>query len=162
MPAFFVKSDGATLRPTCRAAALEIDKLARGIPLKVEPRQPRNGKQHRLYWAFASLVADCLNDGPTTGDWTQEDASNHMKLATGRCEIRKLGKRDRERLGVDYAAVPKSISFAAMDGQEFGKFMTAAFAYVRDDLCPWIEDSDHWADIETILRESRMLGEKAA
>lgn len=56
----------------------------------------------------------------------------------------------------------KSISFAAMGGDDFGRFMDAAFAYVRDTLCVWIEGSPHWADIQTILRESHMLGEDAA
>lgn len=162
MPEFFVKSDGTALYPTCRAAAIEMERLAKGVPLKVGPKQPRNGKQHRLFFAFASLVADCINDGPVGGEWDQDRVVNLLKLATGHCETIRLSRKDRERLGVDFAAVPKSISFAAMDGQEFGAFMNAAFAHVRDELCPWISDSDHWEDVETILRQSHMLGEQAA
>jgi hypothetical protein len=60
------------------------------------------------------------------------------------------------------AAVPSSISFAAMDGQAFSAFMERAFAYVRDDLAPWIAESEHWPEIETILRESGFMAEEGA
>jgi len=162
MGALFVKSDGRALYPHSRAAALELEKLARGVPLKIEPKQPRNGKQHRLFWAFASYVADAMNDGPTNWQWTAEDVVTHLKLATGHVTTMKLSKRDRERLGVEFAAVPASISFAKMDGQAFAEFMDRSFVYVRDDLCTWIEGSEHWSDIEAILRESGLIGEAAA
>lgn len=162
MTAFFVKNTGSALLPASKAAQMELEKLAKGVPLKVEPKQPRNGKQHRLFWAFASYVADALNDGPTNRQWSQTDVVAHLKLATGHVTTMKLSRRDQERLGVEYAAVPASISFAAMDGQAFSEFMERAFVYVRDDLCRWIEDSEHWPEIEAILRESGLVGQEAA
>jgi hypothetical protein len=157
MATFFVKSDGRALLPSSKAAMLEIEALPRGVPLKVEPKQPRNSKQHRLFFAFASYVADALNDGPTMREWRSEDVVTHLKLATGHVTTMRLGRADRERLGVGYAAVPASISFAAMDGVAFSDFMDRAMTYVRDELCQWIEDSDHWPDIEAVLIESGML-----
>ena len=156
MTVLFAKSTGAALVPTSRAAALEMEKLPRGVPLRIEAKQPRNGKQHRLFWAFCALVADALNDGPTASQWDAERVATHLKLATGHVETVRLSARDAARLGVDYAAIPKSISFAAMDGDAFGKFMDAAFVYVRDHLCRWISDSAHWPDIQVILRESHL------
>ncbi len=157
MTTFFAKSDGKSLYPNGRDAQIELDKLPRGIPLRVEATQPRNGKFHRLFWAFCSLVAECINDGPVGGDWDAERVATLLKLATGHVETVKLSRNDAARLGVEYAAIPKSISFAAMDEAAFGKFVEAAFAYVRDELCPWIEDSPAWGEIETILRNSYMM-----
>lgn len=159
---FFVSNDGKCLRPTSKASALALEKLAKGIPLKVDPKQPRNGKAHRLLWAFATYVADALTDGPTARDWSAEDVVTHLKLATGHVETVRLSKRDRERLGVEFAALPASISFASMDNAAFSDFMDRSFTYVRDDLCRWIEDSDHWPEIAAILRESGMMGQEAA
>lgn len=161
MPTMFLRSDGRYLVPTSKAAALALEKLPRGIPLRVEATEPRNLKQHRLFWAFATYVAHSLNDGPTAKEWTSDDVVTHLKLATGHVETVKLARRDAERLGVEYAALPKSISFAKMDGDEFSRFMESAFVYVRDDLCKWIEDSPHWQDIAAILRESHLMGEAA-
>ena len=158
----FLRSDGKAMWPTSRAAMLELERLPKGVPLKVDPKQPRNGRQHRLLWAFASLVADCLNDGPTAQAWDAEKVVTHLKLATGHVETVRLSKPDQRRLGVEFAALPKSISFAKMDGTEFSAFMDQAFIYVRDSLAPWIEQSDHWPDIAVILRESGLVSEDAA
>ena len=160
MPVIAVTNTGRALLPANKAAALELEKLPRGVRLKVEPRQPRNGAQHRLFWAFASYVAEALNSGPTPVEWDQERVVTHLKLATGHVERVKLRPRDAERLGTLYAAVPKSISFAAMDGVSFSRFMDEALRYVRDVLAPWIEGSEHWPEIETILRESHLLAER--
>lgn len=164
MAVFFARSTGNALVPNSRAAALVMERLPRNTPIRVEAKVPRNGKQHRLFWAFSTLVADALNDGPA-GEmmaWDAERVVERLKLATGHVELCALPKHDAERLGCTHVARAKSISFAAMGGDDFGRFMDAAFAYVRDTLCVWIEGSPHWADIQTILRESHMLGEDAA
>jgi uncharacterized protein YfdQ (DUF2303 family) len=127
----------------------------------VDVSQPRSIKAHRLFYSFATYVAAALNDGPTTTEWTTDAVVTHLKLATGHVETVKLSKRDAMRLGVEYAALPKSISFAKMDGDEFSRFMDAAFTYVRDVLCGWIEDSPNWAEIQAILRESHMVSASA-
>lgn len=158
MATFFAKSNGGVLFAPSRAAQIELEKLPRGVPLKIETSQPRNGKQHRLFWAFSALVAECINDGPLGGDWDAERVATLLKLATGHVETVKLSRKDAARLGVEFAALPKSISFAKMDGEAFGKFMDAAFIYVRDELCGWISESTSWPEIETILRESHLIG----
>lgn len=163
MTTIFCRCDGAALVPQSKAALIALSDLPRGVALKVEVTRPRNIKQHRMFWAFATYVAEALNDGPAPSlmPWDAERVVELLKLATGHVEIAALPPKDAKRLGVTHVARPKSISFAAMDGAAFGKFMEAAFVYVRDDLCRWIEDSPHWADIQTILRESYLMGESA-
>lgn len=162
MTTFFARSTGNALVPHSKAAALEMDALPRGVPLRVEATQPRNGKQHRLFWAFASYVAHALNDGPVAAAWTAEGVVDMLKIATGHVDMVKLAPKDAKRLGVDMVAMPRSISFAKMDGAEFSRLMNAAFGYVRDDLCTWISASPYWREIEIILSESRMIEPAAA
>jgi hypothetical protein len=157
MPTLFVISDGKRLVPHSKAAAIALEKLNRGVPLKIDPKQPRNVKAHRLFWAFATYVADALNDGPGAKDWTQDDVVDLLKLATGHVRMLKLPLKDAARLGTPIAAMPASISFAAMDQQAFGKFMDRAFIYTRDELCPWINESPHWKEIAAILAQSKLM-----
>lgn len=163
MTTIFCKSDGAALIPQSKAALIALFNLPRETSLKVVVTKPRNIKAHRLFFAFATYVAEALNDGPAPAlqPWTPEKVVELMKLATGNVELAALPPKDAKRLGVTHVALPKSISFASMDGIEFTKFMEAAFVYVRDDLCRWIEGSPHWADIQAILRESYLMGEAA-
>lgn len=156
---FFVTNNGKALLPNSKAAQIELERLPKGVPLAVDPKQRRNSRFHRLAFAFFAYVADALNDGPTAVDWDAEKVLTHIKLATGHVETVKLSARDRDRLGVEFAALPKSISFSSMDEDEFGRFMEAAFIYVRRDLCRWLEHSEHWPEIMQIMGHS--VGEAA-
>lgn len=159
---FFVRREGSVLIPACKAGQLAVERLRRGALYKIEPTQPRNGKQHRLFWAFVTYVADALNDGPTSATWTAENVKDDLLVATGRTRNRPMTRLERARHNVPdgtlaVVARPVSISFVAMGGDEFSVFMEDAMAYVRDHLAPWIEASDHWPEIEKILAASALL-----
>lgn len=159
---FFVRRIENVLVPTSKAGQLAIDKLKFGALYKIEPKQPRNSKQHRLFWAFVTYVAEALNDGPAGAIWTAENVKDDLLVATGRTRNRPMTRVERARHNVPDGAVavvarPVSISFVSMSGDEFSAFMDDAMAYVRDHLAPWIEASDHWPEIEKILVASFML-----
>ena len=159
---FFVRRIENVLVPTSKAGQLAIEKLKFGALYKIEPKQPRNSKQHRLFWAFVTYVAEALNDGPAGAIWTTENVKDDLLVATGRTRNRPMTRVERARHNVSDGAVavvarPVSISFVSMSGDEFSAFMDDAMAYVRDHLAPWIEASDHWPEIEKILVASFML-----
>lgn len=159
---FFVRRIENVLVPTSKAGQLAIEKLKFGALYKIEPKQPRNRKQHRLFWAFVTYVAEALNDGPAGAIWTAENVKDDLLVATGRTRNRPMTRVERARHNVPDGAValvarPVSISFVSMSGDEFSAFMDDAMAYVRDHLAPWIEASDHWPEIEKILVASFML-----
>ena len=161
MTALFVKCTGSTLTPASKAAQIAMEHLPRGVELKIEPKQPRNGKFHRMSWAFFTYVADALNDGPVNEPWQPDDVKDDLLVATGHCKIRPMSRAERARNNIPegakaFRSIPTSISWSAMDEVAFSRFMEAAMVYVRDDLCPWIEDSPHWAQIESILRASHL------
>ena len=161
MATLFCKRAGMALVPQSKAALIVMEALPQGVALKIEAIQPRNGKQHRLFWAFATYVSEALNDSPAPSmvAWTPDRVVELLKLATGHVELAALPPKDARRLGVTHVALPKSISFAAMDGAEFSRFMEAAMIYVRDELCRWIEGSPYWAEIQAILRASYLEAE---
>lgn len=159
---FFVRRIENVLVPTSKAGQLAIDKLKFGALYKIEPKQPRNSKQHRLFWAFVTYVAEALNDGPAGAIWTAENVKDDLLVATGRTRNRPMTRVERARHNVPDGAVavvarPVSISFVSMSGDEFSAFMADAMAYIRDHLVPWIEGSEHWPEIEKILVASWML-----
>ena len=159
---FFVQRIENVLVPTSKAGQLAIDKLKFGSLYKIEPKQPRNSKQHRLFWAFVTFVAEALNEGPAGAMWTAENVKDDLLVATGRTRNRPMTRVERARHNVPDGAVavvarPVSISFVSMSGDEFSAFMDDAMAYVRDHLAAWIEASDHWPEIEKILVASYML-----
>ena len=160
--AFFVHRFDHMLVPSSKAGQLAIEKLKFGALYKIEPTRPRNGKQHRLFWAFLTYVAKALNDGPTSAEWTAENIKDDLLVATGRTRNRNMTRSERARHNIPEGAIaivarPVSISFASMDGDEFSAFMDDAMTYIRDHLVPWIEASDHWPEIEKILVASHIL-----
>lgn len=160
---FFVRRIENVLIPTSKAGQLAIEKLKFGALYKITPTRPRNGKQHRLFFAFLTYVAKALNDGPTSAEWTAENIKDDLLVATGRTRNRNMTRSERARHHIPEGAIaivarPVSISFVSMDGDEFSAFMDDAMSYVRDHLVPWIEASDHWQEIEKILVASYMLG----
>jgi hypothetical protein len=161
---FFVRKQGSALVPTSRAGQIAIDKLKAGVQYRVTPAQPRNTAQHRLFWAFVTYVSDALNSGPAGAHWDAEDVKDDLLVACGFTNDRPMSRLERERHSVPDGAVaivsrPKSIAFHKMSQDEFGKFMEAAFLYVRDELAPWIVNSPDWPHIETILAESHISEE---
>ena len=159
---FFIRRDGNVLVPTSKAGQLAIEKLKFGTLYKIEPKQPRNIDQNRMFWAFMTYVAEALNDGPTSVEWTADNIKEDLLVATGRTRNRLMTRTERLRHDVPEDAIaiiarPVSISFVSMSGDEFSAFMDDAMAYVRDHLVPWIEGSDHWPEIEKILVASFML-----
>ena len=159
---FFIQRKGNVLVPTSKAGQLAIEKLKFGKLYKIEPKQPRNLDQNRMFWAFMTYVAEALNDGPTSAEWTADNIKEDLLVATGRARIRSMTRTERLRNDVPEDAMaiiarPVSISFASMSGDEFSTFMDDAMAYVRDHLVPWIEGSDHWPEIEKTLVASFMF-----
>lgn len=161
MTTIFCKSDGAALIPQSKAALIALFNLPRDVSLKVVVTRPRNTKFHRLAWALFTYVAEALNNGPAGSHWTPESVKDDLLVATGFCKSRPMSAPERRRHNVSpnqvaIVSIPESISFGSMDESKFGQFMAASMLFIATDLCPWIEGSPHWADIQEILRASYM------
>lgn len=137
------------LAAASRADALNLARMKKFVRLRVEVKEPRSGKFHRLIWQTFTLVAEALNAGPSTrSDWTAEDVADLAKLATGRGRVLPAPPR----VPAPTIFIPASISYAAMDQAEFDAFARAFFDYI-EDLAPWLQASPQWAEIQAILSE---------
>jgi hypothetical protein len=96
-----------------------------GTVMKVEVRKPRSGLHHRKYWALCGLVAQ-----------------NHATLETARQvdqAIKMLsGHVDLVRVQDEVFRIPASISFAAMDQDQFAEFYNRACDVVVRELLPGV------------------------
>lgn len=146
MATLWAKRRGQMLVPISQASALEVERMPEGPLLRVDVVQPRNGKHHRLMWALYGYTAAALNDGPSGRRWTAEDVSTHVKIATG--HVTPI------RVADSVYHVPKSIKYAAMDESEFSVFANRVVDYIRDDLCPWLMNSEHAPQLMQIVMEA--------
>ncbi len=132
MSTFFAMREGMNLRPFGAESAAVLGKLPLTKMLKVEVVQPRNGKHHRLYFTLCTRIGDALG-------MESEDISDVLKLRTG--HVREI----KTKHGVE--RIPKSISFAAMDQDQFRIFfdkavnvITQEWGIARSDILDCVRD----------------------
>lgn len=96
--------------PANDAAQRFADRVSMGALVELEGRQPRNLAHHRLFWSLMSWASENCE-----GYETAEQVCHTVKVLMGHCDFVPDGKSG-------LVAVPKSISFAAMDEVEFSNF----------------------------------------
>lgn len=101
--------------------------------------RPRSLRQHRLYWALMTKVAENTDEG-----WTAEDASYLMKIATGHFDLLT------DRKGNTYQR-PLSISFAAMKQEDFQPFMDKCIRIVCERVIPGVSEADLRNELEMMV-----------
>ena len=101
--------------------------------------KPRSLRQHRLYWALMTKIAENTDQG-----WDAEDASYLMKIATGHFDLLtdKHGNKHQR---------PRSISFAAMKQDEFQPFMNKCIRIVCERIIPGVSESDLRNELEMMV-----------
>jgi low temperature requirement protein LtrA len=118
-----------------------IRALPAGVNLKIKVTQPRRSvPQHRLYWAFISLVAENLDQ-----DVSPDTLHEWFKLRCG--VVKEIRLRNGEII-----TVPGSTSFDKMEHADFNLYFTQVKDLVINHLIPR-------ADCEAFEREAlNMIG----
>lgn len=119
MSEFWAYRNGDNLTPADSESAAIFSRVPFGSPVHVEVKQPRNGKQMRLYWALCQRIANAVGADA-------EGVSDLIKLRTGHVHIVST-KKGIERF-------PRSISFAKMDGTSFSEFLDKAILVICEDF----------------------------
>ena len=116
-----VKLNGA-LYPSLDTDAEQLAKIKQGQVVCYEIKRPRNGGFHRKYFALLGIVVDNC-------DYNLEQLLHIIKLKLGHFEqiINTNGK-------VIY--IPKSISFAKMDQDQFEEFYSKTINVILKDFIP--------------------------
>ena len=103
-----------------------------GDIVDIEYVRPRSQKFHRLLWALLKLVAD------NQEQYGMDEILDVVKIGVGHTRVIAMP-------GDFVFRVPKSISFASMDDDEFAAFFRSAVDYIVSDLIAF--------DREALLRE---------
>jgi hypothetical protein len=136
METLFVRRVGNVLHPDGADCAAVVSKLPFGRAIRVDLKQPRNVRFHRLYWALVNRIADAVGSEP-------ENVSDLLKIESGHFTLVRSKKYGDLRL-------PKSISFAQMDEMAFRKFfdgcvlvIEANWGVSKPDILAAVEDLLH-------------------
>lgn len=103
-----------------------------GDIVDIEYVRPRSQKFHRLLWALLKLVAD------NQEKYGMDEILDVVKIGVGHTRVIAMP-------GDFVFRIPKSISFASMDEDEFSAFFRSAVDYIISDLIPF--------NREALLRE---------
>jgi hypothetical protein len=140
MATFLAEKRLGVLRPIDEAGEDALRKIKNGAVLKVEVKQPRNIRAHRLFWGLMSLVWQQLdeNEYPTV-----EDLAARVKIATGH--------RTRIELGDGTVGfIPKSIAFHQMDETAFRDFLDRSIHLVVTKILPGVTDAEIRHELEVM------------
>ena len=147
---------GGHLRPATDEALAWVRRMNPGNIIECDVVRPRSQQHHRLFFALLKIVSDNHPDGASV-----DMLLDIIKLGVGHTTLVKLPQRVLGRIiaqlmpwlkqfipssylditlrGDVYYAVPKSISFAAMDEDEFGEFFNKAVDYIIAEILPGID-----------------------
>ena len=103
-----------------------------GDIIEVEYVRPRSQQFHKLFWALLKLVAD------NQEKYGMDEILDVVKIGVGHTRVIAMP-------GDFVFRVPKSISFASLDDDEFAAFFRSAVDFIISDLIPF--------DREELLRE---------
>lgn len=118
---------GASLRPATDEALAWIRRMNPGNIIECDVVRPRSQQHHKLFFALLKIVSDNHPAGASV-----DTLLDIIKIGIGHSEAIGVPK-----VGICY--VPKSISFASMDKDEFSAFFTRAVDYVVAEILPGIE-----------------------
>ena len=128
-----------------RHAAL-MSKRRRGVRLRIEVKEDRNGKFNSLYHLMLGKVCEGLEAGGVHADI--DDLKTLLKERHGLFTMEPHPRRE----GVMVMRY-KSTSFATMDEEEFQRFVAKSCRYLAEASPDWLKDSPQWSEIHDILAD---------
>jgi hypothetical protein len=130
MTTLILRKDLGCLRPTDEAGEEALRKVKLGALVKVEfTGKPRNVMHHRKFFAMLNLIYQNQKHYRSV-----DHILAAMKFALGYTEKVRTKRGEIE--------VPLSISFAAMDQDEFDAFYNRAVDFVLAEVVPGLDRAD--------------------
>lgn len=126
------------LRPVDDAGAALLAKLGIGELVKVEIKRPRNVRFNAKFFAMLNIIFQNQDHYKSI-----DDLLAVCKLRTGHVIV--IQTRDGE------VRIPASISFSAMDDDEFAAFYDRAVAWVLAEVIPGLKRADLDEEVEQRL-----------
>lgn len=133
----WLKRVGVALLPDGDESIAVFSKIPFNKSLYAEVKQPRNGAHHRLFWAVVQRIANGIGK-------SADEVCDVLKIGTGHCTYVQTKSYGR-------LALPKSISFAAMDQTAFSEFFEKALVVIFEE---WGIDRSAFQDLIADKREA--------
>ncbi len=126
------------LLPADERAEVRLAKVPLGEVVEIEIRRGRSLPQHRLFWAVLQHVSAASKFE------TPEQLLVALKVRLGRYDLMRIpnGK---------VVPVPRSIRFAAMDQDDFQKFMDDSIRVICEEVIPGTIGDDLIREVELML-----------
>ena len=135
----YVRRNGSKLEPCSLADEGALLEFPTGKDLSVTISRPRSSKQHRFFWALIQKI--CENHDTYR---RPEQLLLWLKIRLGYVE--EVRFHDEKVWWV-----AKSISFNAMDQEEFRKFFHAALDVIVAEIIPGLNTSELIVEVEQLL-----------
>lgn len=129
MTALILRRDLGCLRPVDEAGEAALRKIKHGDLVTCEIKRPRNLQHHRLFYALMNLIHANQEHYATV-----EDIVTVFKFRCGHT------KKIQTATGI--VETPLSISFAAMDQDQFAAFYERAIDFVLTEIIPGLKRAD--------------------
>ena len=126
---------GEFLEPATEDAKMWLHKIKQGNIIECDVVRPRSQQHHKLFFALLKIVSDNHPNG-----FAVDTLLDVIKLGVGHSVTVDVP-------GIGLCHVPQSISFAAMDQDEFSAFFTKAVDYVIEHILPRIDKAALTAEI---------------
>ena len=122
-----------TLRPAEPAAEEMLARIKHDDIVRVEIKKPRNVAMHRKFWTLMNLVFENQDHYKSA-----EEVCTAFKFATGHYDEQRYVINDETYLH----RVPRSISFAKMDQDDFSNFYERAIQFLITNVIPGLDRTD--------------------
>lgn len=144
------KTAGGTLAPADQQAVDWIAKIKIGQIVRAEVTKPRNLKFHRKYFALLNFAFDAWE--PQTKEYKGEPVQKNFDQFRRDVTILAGYYEASYNLKGEVRLTAKSISFASMDEDKFGKLYSATISVVLSRILTNYTRSDLDEIIEQLLR----------
>lgn len=141
MTKFLAMRKLGALRPIDEAGIEALSHVGEGEIIQVSYSRPRSLKMHRMFWALMTIVWSNLDHGRYP---TVENLVAAVKISTGHRELIVLP-------GGAEVYVPKSISFAAMDQDEFNAFYNRVCDLIAAHWLPGVTSEELRAEVKIMI-----------
>lgn len=131
------------LTPADDQARKVLAKVEQGTVIRIEYKRPRNGPMHRRYWALCQMVYDNSEDYGSA-----EQVSDLLKILAGHCT------QVASKATGEVFLIPRSISFSAMDQDEFDQFWGRVVKAVCEHLLPGVTQPEIEAELLQLIGAS--------
>lgn len=149
---YLTKTAGGALASADQQSAEYIAKLKLGATVTATVRQPRNVRFHRKFWALLNVAYDAWE--PVGKEYKGQPVQKNFEQFRRDVTILAGYYESTYTLKGDVRLVPKSISFASMDEDEFGKLYSAIIDVILSRILTNYTKDDLDNVVENVLRFS--------